>query len=327
MREQKVKSKPNSISREKMTHHAQILSNRVKKRFKHLSKRFKKQHIECFRLYDWDIPEVRAVVDWVGGHVVVGEYIRWQTGKEWLPVMAQAVGEALELPKSHIHTKKRKTSSESAPRYRRMKSQNIRLSVNERDLKFWVNLDDFLDIGLFSDHRDTRQHFKKLSKGKNVLNLFSYTGAFTCAAALGGAKSTVSVDRSKTYLQWAKENLQLNGLMGPQHRLIQKDAFSFLKMCQSQGVRFDLAFIDPPSFFQVRQTEKSFDINKDHCVLIGEVLKVMEPKSVVLFSTNHQRFTPQLERLSLRGLEELTPKTIPEDFRNRQIHRCWQIAV
>jgi 23S rRNA G2069 N7-methylase RlmK/C1962 C5-methylase RlmI len=315
------------VTPEKTEHHAELLANRVHKLFRHLSRRFRRQNIDCFRLYDWDIPEVRAVVDWYAGHVVIAEYERLQTGPEWLSRMAEAVGKVLELPPERVHLKRRHTKTAEGPRYHKMGTTGKLLEVHERDLRFWVNLEDYLDTGLYSDHRDTRVLVRQLAAGKDFLNLYAYTGAFTCAAAAGGAKTTVSVDRSATYINWAKDNLQLNGLEGQQHTMVQSDVDRYLTKAFREGRRFTLAFVDPPSFFQDQDDEISFDINLEHPALIKNVLKVMKPGATVFFSTNHQRFEPRLEDLPVKGLTELTPKTIPEDYRNPRIHRCWQMTV
>ena len=333
-----MQSKPKHfITHEKTKHHAEILANRVRNRFRHLSRRFKRENIDCFRLYDWDIPEVRAVVDWYAGHVVVAEYERLQTGSDWLPQMAAAVAQALGVPPEKTHTRRRRTNTKEGPRYGKIDFKKERFKVRERDLQFWVNLDDFLDTGLFSDHRDTRVIVRKFAAGKDFLNLYAYTGAFTCAAALGGAKTTVSVDRSLSYINWAKDNLELNGLWSPQHTLAQSDVTKFLAQAQRERRRFTLAFVDPPSFFSARGGPASggkdqgmgttFDINRDHPELLRNVLKVMATGSMVFFSTNHQRFEPRLEGLAVKDLIELTPKTIPEDYRNRRVHRCWQMTA
>ncbi len=316
------------ITPEKTKYHAQILSNRIRIRFRHLSRKFKRQNIECFRLYDWDIPEVRAVVDWYAGHIVIAEYERrLQTTPDWLPQMAEAVAKALSVPPDKVHLKRRHTMTEDGPRYSKLGSSNQRFVVRERNLSFWVNLDDFLDTGLFSDHRETRVILGSLAQGKDFLNLFAYTGAFTCAAAAGAAKTTVSVDRSSHNLSWVKDNLKLNGFSGPQHTFIQSDVNLFLKDAYKKAQRFTLALVDPPSFFQDENRNVSFDINRDHPDLIRNVLKVMAPGALVFFSTNHQRFEPRLEGLPVKDLLEITPKTIPEDFRNKLIHRCWKMTV
>ncbi|MDD5680008.1 MAG: class I SAM-dependent methyltransferase [Candidatus Omnitrophica bacterium] len=315
------------VTPEKTQHHAEILANRIRKRFRHLSKHFRRQNIDCFRLYDWDIKEVRAVVDWYAGHAVIAEYVRLQTGPEWLPQMAKAVAEALNLPPENVHFKRRQTKTKKGPRYKRISYEGKRFEVRERDLRFWVNLDDFLDTGLYSDHRDTRVIIRKLAAEKDFLNLYAYTGAFTCAAAAGGARTTVTVDRSSTHLKWAKDNLELNNLWGPRHSLVQSDVMQFLKQAHRQGKRFTLAFVDPPSFFNDLNRGVSFDINRDHPALIRDVLKVMAPGALVFFSTNHQRFEPRLDGLPVRDLAEITQATIPEDYRNRQVHRCWRMTA
>lgn len=322
------------VTPEKTKHHAEILANRVRNRFRHLSRRFKRENIDCFRLYDWDIPEVRAVVDWYAGHIVVAEYERLQTGPDWLPKMAAAVAQALGVPPEKTHTRRRRTNTKENPRYGKMDFRKERFTVRERDLQFWVNLNDFLDTGLFSDHRDTRVIVRKLAAGKDFLNLYAYTGAFTCAAAAGGARTTVSVDRSLNYISWMKDNLELNGLAGPQHTLVQSDVARFLARAERERRRFTLAIVDPPSFFKDQNNNVSFDINEDHPELLRNVLKVMALGSTVFFSTNHQRFEPRFEGLSVKDLIELTPKTIPEDYRNRRlsagkagVHRCWQMTT
>lgn len=317
------------VTPEKVKHHAEILANRIRKRFRHLSRRFKREGIECFRLYDWDIKEIRAVVDWYAGHAVIGEYVRLQTGPQWLPQMAAAVAAALELPPTRVHLRRRQTNTKEGPRYRPTfrSSQSKRFKARERDLYFWINLEDFLDTGLFSDHRNTRMIIKDIAAGKDFLNLFAYTGSFTCAAAAGQARSTVTVDRSENYLKWAKDNLKLNSLQGPQHSFVQSDAGKFLDRVLREKRLFTLAFIDPPSFFQDRSRNVSFDINRDHPELIQNVLKVMVPGSTLFFSTNHQRFEPRLNSLPVGNLVELTPATIPEDYRNRTVHRCWRMTV
>jgi 23S rRNA G2069 N7-methylase RlmK/C1962 C5-methylase RlmI len=166
-----------------------------------------------------------------------------------------------------------------------------------------------------------------MAEGKDFLNLFAYTGAFTCAAVFGNARSTVTVDRSQTYINWAKDNLDLNGLWSDRHKLVQADVMEYLTLADKDDQRFDLVFVDPPSFYKDQIAGVDFDINRDHPDLINKVLKVMRPDSDILFSTNHQRFEPRFDDLKVKEIIPLTPKTIPEDYRNRNIHHCWQIKV
>ncbi len=313
----------------KFSRQATMLANRVKKRFQHLRKGFARQNIEVFRLYDWDIPEIRAVVDWYAGHLVVGEYTRKQTIAEWLPMMGAAVAEAMGVPPDNLHLKERFYGQSDGRRYKRIDHTDRMIVVSERDLKFYVNPWDYVDTGLFSDHRDTRQMIRDLSPGKDFLNLFCYTGSFTCYAAKGGARSTVSVDRSLTAVNWARRNLALNGI-GPQNNtLIQAHAFDFLTRAKRRNRTFDLALVDPPSFYTIRNNDDHFDIAQEHPVLLNAVLEVMRKGGILFFSTNHQNFVPFMNDLPAAALEEITTQTIPEDYHSKRktIHRCWKITV
>ena len=197
---------------EKYRNQSQMLANKVKKRFKHLRKRYAGQNIEVFRLYDWDIPEIRAAVDWYAGHLVIAEYTRKQSTPEWLPMMGAAVAEALNVPSEKVHLKERFMGGQEGGRYERLDYTDQKIVVSERDLFFYVNLCDYVDTGLFSDHRNTRQLVREMADGKDFLNLYCYTGSFSCYAAKGGARRTVSVDRSETAIRWARENMNLNGI-------------------------------------------------------------------------------------------------------------------
>jgi 23S rRNA (cytosine1962-C5)-methyltransferase len=308
---------------------AEMLANRVKKRFQHLRKRFGKANIDVFRLYDWDIPEIRAVVDWYGGHLVVGEYTRKQSTPEWLPMMGAAVGEALAVPPGQIHLKARFYGKGEGRRYRRIDHTDRMIVVSERDLKFLVNPWDYVDTGLFGDHRNTRQMVREMAAGKEMLNLFCYTGSFSCYAARGGARSTLSVDRSKTAIRWARRNFELNGVPEKANRLVQAHVFEFLSAARGKAQRFDLAVVDPPSFYAVESENESFDVVADHVRLLRDVSALMRPGAVIIFSTNHQDFTPGLDRLGAADIREITSRTIPEDYvhKRKRIHRCWQITV
>ena len=316
------------VTPEKEAVHAEVLSNSVVKKFRHLSKRFRRENIDCFRLYDWDSPDVRVVVDWYAGHLVIAEYEREQTGPEYLPHMAQAVAAALQVPPEKVFVKRRHTNVADAPRYAKMDARNERFEVRERDLRLWVNLSDFLDTGLYSDHRDTRVLIREAAKGKDFLNLFAYTGVVTCAAAAGGARSTTTVDRNETYLKWAHDNLELNGLWNAKtHDIIRADALEFLEKSCRMRKRYSLVFIDPPSFFKDEEANVSFDINRDHPSMLAKVVEITTPGCDIYFSTNHQRFEPRFAGLPVAKIEKLTPKTIPEDYRNKNVHNCWKFTV
>ncbi len=306
-----------------------MLANRVKKKYHHLRKRYARQNLEVFRLYDWDIPEIRAVVDWYAGHLVIGEYARKQSTPDWLPLMGEAVANALDVPPSRLHLKVRKAGVKEGKRYERLNHTNLMIPMKERDLQFYVNPSDYVDTGLFSDHRNTRMMVRDLSKGKAVLNLYCYTGAFTCYAVKGGAVRTVSVDRSKTAVKWVKQNLELNGLSGPEHRVIQKDTLDFLARAGNEFSNFDLAVVDPPSYSTTRTAGKHFDIARDHVDMLNLAFQRMKPGGLVFFSTNHQSFELKENQLKASQFEEITDTTIPEDYvsNRKKIHRCWRIVV
>jgi 23S rRNA (cytosine1962-C5)-methyltransferase len=287
---------------------AEMLGNRLRKNFRKLQPRFEKRGIGVFRVYDWDIPEVRAAIDWYEGHAVVAEYARTQTDAlPWLERMGAATAEALGIAKDRVHLKKRRAGEQ----YKRMGASGERLQVRERELRFLVNLDDFIDTGLFADHRETRALVQAEAAGKSFLNLFGYTGSFTCAAGKGGAASSVTVDASSVYLDWARDHLALNELRGD-HRLIRADAQQFLRETRQ---KFDLCVLDPPT----RSDRGDFDVQRDHRELVEATLNVLSPGGVLWFSTNHQRFEPQLD-----GLAAEEPRTVPEDYR-RAPHRTFRI--
>jgi len=308
---------------------AAMLANRVKKRFKHLHKRFARQNIEVFRLYDWDIPEIRAAVDWYAGHLVIAEYTRRQSTADWLPMMGHAVADILGVPPEKVHLKERRAGIKDGKRYERIANTNQRLIMSERDLKFYVNPCDYIDTGLFADHRNTRQMVRELASGKDFLNLYCYTGSFSCYAAAGGARTTVSVDRSESILSWARENMNLNGIPEAENILIQAHTFDFLETAQNENRRFDLAVVDPPSYSTTRDNELHFDILKDHPALLKAVIEVMRPGATIFFSTNHQSFEPRLDNLAADDVTEITQMTIPEDYvsKRKTIHRCWKLNV
>lgn len=307
----------------------QMLANRVRKRYKHLRNRFARQNIEVFRLYDWDIPEIRAVVDWYGGHLVIGEYMRRQSMPEWLPMMARAVANVLNVPMGKVHLKERRAGRQDGKRYARIDHTDKKIVLSERDLKFLVNPYDFVDTGLFSDHRDTRQMVREMAAGKDFLNLYCYTASFSCYAAKGGARSTVSVERSESLIQWARENMALNGIDPETNALVHAHTFDFLKKARKENQRFDLAVVDPPSYSTTKTRNITFDIDRDHPRLLAEVVELMRTGAILFFSTNHQNFTPRMDGLKVSDVKEITASTIPEDYdsKRKTIHRCWRITI
>ncbi len=333
MRKMMIRSEPmemmNTARADKYRRQAEMLANKVMKRYRQLRRRFARQNIEVFRLYDWDIPEIRAVVDWYAGHLVIGEYTRNQSTSEWLPIMGAAVAGVLEVPPEKLHLKERRAGFQGGRRYRRLDFTDRKIIVAERDLRFYVNPYDYVDTGLFSDHRNTRQMVREAAAGKDFLNLYCYTGTFTCYAAKGGARTTVSVDRAETAVNWARRNFDLNGISRADNTLVHAHTFDFLKRAGARHQRFDLAVVDPPSYSTTRDRDSDFDILRDHPALLTAVMALMRKGATVFFSTNHQGFIPRLDKLGVSEAAEITAATIPEDYRSKRktIHRCWKIRV
>ncbi len=308
---------------------AEIFRIRLTKRAHHLRRWPSKQGITCYRLYDADVPEIPLIVDRYEDCLYVADCSlpHERTPAEhadWLDLMARAAGEVLNVPPANVFLKRRQRQRGTS-QYERMAQEQRVSVVSEGGLRFRVNLSDYVDTGLFLDHRITRSMVRELAFGKRFLNLFGYTGAFTVYAAAGGALSTTTVDLSNTYLDWAADNMRLNGFTGPEHQFVRNDALGFLEH-RPQGAEFDLAVVDPPTFSNSKRTEDFWDVQRDHVELLARLLEWMVPGGVIFFSTNFRRFKFAEQDLSGVEIREISRQTVPPDFRNRRIHRCWRIV-
>jgi 23S rRNA (guanine2445-N2)-methyltransferase / 23S rRNA (guanine2069-N7)-methyltransferase len=313
---------------------AQEFRNRLAKRARHL-RRWTARGISCYRLYERDIPDVPLVVDRYGDRLHMAEFARPHTRTpaqhaDWLDLMKRTAADVMGVHPSHVFMKYR-DRQRGTSQYERRGSTGNSLVVREGGLQFHVNLSDYVDTGLFLDHRITRQMVRKLAEDRRVLNLFGYTGTFTVYAAAGGARQTTTVDLSRTYLQWARKNLELNGFAGPQHRYTQSDALQYVRDLHPD-VKFDLAVVDPPTFSNSKRSVRDWETQRDHVELLQSLLPHMTPGSTVFFSTNFRRFRLQDEALQAAchqplAIREISHQTVPPDFRNRRIHRCWRILV
>ncbi|KEY59045.1 ribosomal RNA large subunit methyltransferase K/L [Serratia sp. DD3] len=309
---------------------AEDFANRLRKNLKKLDKWAKQQGIECYRLYDADLPEYNVAVDRYGSKVVVQEYappkqVDAQKARQRLFDVINATLAVLDLPSNQLVLKTRERQK-GKNQYEKLAQKGEFLQVTEFNAKLWVNLTDYLDTGLFLDHRIARRMLGEMSKGKDFLNLFAYTGSASVHAGLGGARTTTTVDMSRTYLEWAEKNLRVNGLTGKQHRLIQADCLSWLHNSDEQ---FDVIFIDPPTFSNSKRMENSFDVQRDHLELMKDLKRLLRHNGTIMFSNNKRGFQMDLAGLSALGLEaqEITAKTQSQDFaRNRQIHNCWLVT-
>ncbi|WP_350326539.1 bifunctional 23S rRNA (guanine(2069)-N(7))-methyltransferase RlmK/23S rRNA (guanine(2445)-N(2))-methyltransferase RlmL [Pectobacterium aroidearum] len=309
---------------------AEDFANRLRKNLRKLDKWAKQQGIECYRLYDADLPEYNVAVDRYGSWVVVQEYappktVDAQKARQRLFDVINATLSVLELPSNRLVLKTRERQK-GKNQYEKLAQKGDFLLMEEFGAKLWVNLTDYLDTGLFLDHRIARKMLGEMSHGKDFLNLFAYTGTASVHAGLGGARSTTTVDMSRTYLEWAEKNLRVNGLTGRQHRLIQADCLSWLHNANEQ---FDVIFIDPPTFSNSKRMEESFDVQRDHLALMKDLKRLLRRGGTIMFSNNKRGFQMDSAGLTALGLnaKEITAQTQSQDFaRNRQIHNCWLLT-
>ncbi|GGP28034.1 class I SAM-dependent methyltransferase [Silvimonas amylolytica] len=301
-------------------------SNRLAKNFKRLSKWARREDLTCYRLYDRDVPEFPVIVDWYDGHVQLQEYdTGWvQTEgahEEWLSDIWYATADALGIDEDLVAIKTR-ARQRGTTQYEKNDAEGEQFVVTERGLKFLVNLDAYLDTGLFLDHRNTRQRVREEAAGKRVLNLFCYTGSFSVYAAAGGAKSTTSVDLSNTYLDWTARNMALNGFDGPQHRRVRTDVLQYLEETLDGGWLYDLIILDPPSFSNSKKMQGVLDVQRDHRWMVESCLDMLHPGGVLYFSNNLRSF--KMDEALVPLCQDISEQSVPEDFRNKRIHQCFR---
>ncbi|QBQ64364.1 bifunctional 23S rRNA (guanine(2069)-N(7))-methyltransferase RlmK/23S rRNA (guanine(2445)-N(2))-methyltransferase RlmL [Actinobacillus indolicus] len=302
-------------------------ANRLTKNIKKIEKWAKQQGLDAYRLYDADLPEYNLAVDRYGDHIVVQEYaapknIDENKARQRLldAVSATLYVTGVETNKLVLKVRQRQKGTNQ---YEKLANKGDYFFVNEYGAKLWVNLTDYLDTGLFLDHRLTRKMVGEMAKGKTFLNLFAYTGSATVHAALNGAKSTTTVDMSNTYLNWAEQNLELNNISLRNHRLHQADCLQWLADCRE---RFELIFVDPPTFSNSKRMENSWDVQRDHIALMKQLKRILTANGTIVFSNNKRGFKMDFDGLAELGLtaENISHKTLPLDFeRNPHIHNCW----
>lgn len=327
-----VSNRPRPLPPEERGDGARMLANRLSKNIKKLAKWRRREHIQCYRLYDADLPEYAVAVDIYEGERVWVQVQEYAPPKSVDPKRArrrlrEALGvipEALQVADEQVFFKVRRRQKGQA-QYERLGAGGRFHEVSEGGLRFLVNFEDYLDTGLFLDHRDTRQLLRQLAGEKHFLNLFAYTGTASVYAAAGGALSTTSVDISRTYLDWAKRNLVLNGIEGTEHRLIQDDCLRWVEPGRHER-KYGLIFLDPPSFSTSKRMADTLDVQRDHPALIRRTLRLLAPGGVLIFSNNLRSFRMDKEALQDLELEDVSRTTLPKDFsRNPRIHNCWQI--
>jgi 23S rRNA (guanine2445-N2)-methyltransferase / 23S rRNA (guanine2069-N7)-methyltransferase len=311
---------------------AEMFANRLRKNLRHLGRWAARQDIHAYRLYDADMHEYNMAIDVYEGErhwVHVQEYkapasIDERTAARRLKHALAVIPLVLEVPAEQMYCKVRERQKDRG-QYEKLADSGEFHQVREGPCRFLVNFTDYLDTGLFLDHRPTRLMIGKLARGRRFLNLFGYTATATVHAALGGASATTTVDMSRTYLDWAERNFSLNGLDATRHQLLRADVIRWLDGPPTD--RFGLIFLDPPTFSRSKRMEGALDTQRDHVALIRKTVQLLAPDGVLLFSTNYQRFKLDREALADLNVEDITRRTIPKDFeRNPKIHQCFQIT-
>lgn len=315
----------------------QMFSNRLTKVFKHRGKLARRQQIECYRLYDRDLTEFPISVDLYGDKAYVSIYAKKSTDPEqadrWpeekLAACFKVISQVTGVPVQEIYLKQRSKMGHrtAGAQYEKVDAEGHFFTVKEGGLHFRINLTDYLDTGLFLDHRMTRQMVREVARDKNVLNLFCYTGSFSVYAADGGAASVCSVDLSNTYLNWAEENFRFNRLLTPstkrKYSFIPADVKAYLKTLRPNS--FDLAVMDPPTFSNSKKMKDILDIQRDHVTLIRDVLHALTPGGQLYFSTNYTRFILDAANIPASRITDITKRTTPFDFEGKLKRWCYLI--
>ena len=306
-----------------------MFENRLAKVYRHLGKQAERLGVSCFRIYDHDLPEFPLLIENYEGKLYVAEYERRHGMSEeqhdhWLDQCLNLASKIILVDREKIFLKLRERKKGRSGQYKKTDASKQEFVVHENNLKFIVNLSDYLDTGLFLDHRVTRQKVKDESPAKKILNLFCYTGSFSVYAAAGGASEIVSVDLSKTYLNWAEKNMALNGFTdSSKFKCIQGDVLQWLDEFPENY--FDLVILDPPTFSNSQRMKDFLDIQRDHVSIINRCLALMKENAVLYFSTNYKKFLLEKEKIHSTSIQDITKQTTPFDFERRLDRKCYRI--
>jgi 23S rRNA (cytosine1962-C5)-methyltransferase len=305
-----------------------MFANRLTKVYKHRAKIARKQGISCYRLYDLDMPEFPFCIDVYGDYVYVAEYKRnhqlsEEDHKDWLRQSKFIISEVVNIPLESIHIKERKVIEERQQQYQKLAGAQEEIIVQENGYKFIINLRDYLDTGLFLDHRTTRKMVGEWSEGKSVLNLFAYTGSFSVYAGMNSAAAVETLDLSNTYINWAKRNFEVNNLSDEKYRFQVVDVMAWLKEAQSST--YDIIVCDPPTFSNSKKMDGILDTQRDHVFMINECLRILRPEGKLIFSTNFTKFKLYTEQLNTTKIKDITKMTTPFDFEGKLERWCYLI--
>jgi len=306
------------------------LKNCIRNNYRHIKKWAKRVNTNCFRIYDRQIKEYPLAIDYYDGrfcvHYFAGSRENDEPPLELADKAVEAICAIFKASPENIHWRTR-IRREKRQQYEKVDQTKDFFTVIEYGVKFKVNLLDYLDTGLFLDHRETRKIVSSESKNKRVLNLFAYTGSFSVHAAMAGSAYTKSVDMSNTYTEWAKDNFKLNHLSLENNEVVRADCLKFLDEEITSGKKYDLIIIDPPTISRSKKMETMFDVQYDYIFLINKSLSLLAQDGAIFFSTNSRKFSFDQDLFGQCQIKELSYKTLPIDFHDPKIHRCWKIKI
>jgi 23S rRNA (cytosine1962-C5)-methyltransferase len=303
-------------------------TNRLAKNARHWGKWAQRRQLAAYRVYERDLPQFPLAIDRYGDWAHVQEFdTGWQQSpaehEAWMATVVAQVASILAVPPQQVIYKQRRRQKGLA-QYEKQEATGQTFVVAEAGLQFLVNLTQYLDTGLFLDHRNTRARVRDLAAGKTMLNLFAYTGAFTVYAAAGGARATLTVDLSNTYQDWTRQNMQLNGFTGEQHAYVRADVLAWLPEAIRAGRCFDLIVCDPPSFSNSARMSDVLDVQRDHVALVSQCMRLLNPGGTLFFSTNLRTFELDPALAAQYRCDNLSAQSVPEDFRDKKIHQCYR---
>ena len=303
-----------------------MFKNRLEKVYRHLKKQAARQGISCFRIYDHDLPEFPLLIEIYENKIYVAEYKRKHNLSEeqhhfWISECIKVISGILNVEQENIYLKLRQRKAGREGQYQKLQEEKNEMIVHENGLKFFINLSDYLDTGLFLDHRITRQMVREMSFNKKVLNLFCYTGSFSVYAASGKASEIVSVDLSKTYRAWSGRNMSLNFPEYKHHQLIHADVKLYLNKAVAES--FDIIVMDPPTFSNSKRMQDFLDIQKDHVELINNCMRLLKKEGQLIFSTNYTKFQLDIPNIKASSIKDITKSTTPFDFTGKLKRQCF----
>jgi 23S rRNA (cytosine1962-C5)-methyltransferase len=306
-----------------------MFANRLAKVYKHRAKLAKKQGITCYRLYDLDMPEFPFCIDLYDGHAYIAEYKRnhqlsEEDHKMWIRISMHTISEALGIDSDHLYLKERKVIEDRTEQYNKVNAIKKEIIVTENNYNFIVNLSDYLDTGLFLDHRLTRKMVGEWSNGAHVLNLFAYTGSFSVYAAMNGATQVDTVDLSNTYIDWAKRNFEANNISSSNHNFFAADVLQWLPKARSNF--YDIIVCDPPTFSNSKKMIGILDTQRDHVSIINQCLRTLKPGGKLVFSTNFTKFKIDIDAIQSKNIKDVTRMTSPFDFEGKLDRWCYIIV-